>query len=73
MKKTLKIRHFKIAPIIGFGIWKDNYSILPEGGYCWNLILFCFRIQIGEIYYIDPNAKVIEDYEIDFGGILKIK
>jgi hypothetical protein len=72
MKKTLKIRHFKIAPMIGFGIWKDNYSILPEGGYCWNLILFCFRIQIGEIYYIDKN-ETNSEYEFDIGGILKIK
>jgi hypothetical protein len=74
MKKKINIRHFKVAPIIGFGCWRDDYSnTFPEGGYCWNIILFCFRIQIGEIYYIDPNAKVIEDYEIDFGGILKIK
>lgn len=72
MLKVIKIRHFKFAPIIGIGYWKDDYkNSLPNGGYCWNIILFCFRIQIGEIYYQDNNID--NNYEFDFGGILKIK
>jgi hypothetical protein len=72
MKKTIKIQHFKIAPIIGFGCWRDDYTnSLPHGGYCWNIILLCFRIQIGELYFQDNNID--NDYDVDFGGILKIK
>lgn len=73
MKKTLKIRHVKLAPIIGFGCWKDDYkNTMPEGGYCWNIILLCIRIQVGEIYYIDPKDDT-DNYEFDFGGILKTR
>jgi hypothetical protein len=72
--KKINIRHFKLAPIIGFGIWKDDYSnVFPKGSPCWNIILFCFRIQIGEIYYNDPNINKEDNYEVDFAGLLKTK
>jgi len=44
----MKIRHFKFAPIIGFGYWRDDYnldSIIV--GHCHNVILPFIRIQYG--------------------------
>lgn len=50
-KKVLKINHVKFAPIIGFGYWKDVYSLGAHGinGYALNIILPFVRIQIGEL------------------------
>lgn len=49
--KTLKIRHFKFAPVIGIGYWYDKYTITPDGGYCHNIVLPFIRIQWGELYH----------------------
>lgn len=48
-KNTLKIRHIKIAPIIGFGYWKDSYlkNTLGFEGVTHNFIILFFRIQLG--------------------------
>jgi hypothetical protein len=51
MKKEilLLIRHFRIAPIIGFGYWKDTYLKEVHGisGVAHNFILPFIRIQWG--------------------------
>ena len=47
----LKIRHFKFAPVIGFGYWYDDYKIMPHGGHCHNLIIPFVRIQWGYLNY----------------------
>ncbi len=47
----MKIRHFKFAPIIGIGYWKDSYnldSIIL--GHCHNIVLPFIRIQWGILY-----------------------
>lgn len=43
----MKIRHIKLAPIIGFGYWKDDYKNVIKGGYTYNIILPFIRIQFG--------------------------
>lgn len=52
----MKLRHIKIAPIIGFGYWKDIYDVLP-GGYTHNIILPFLRIQFGYL----PTLKELDN------------
>lgn len=48
--KELKIRHFKFSPIIGIGYWIDNYDIIGNGSYCYNIVLPFIRIQYGKLF-----------------------
>lgn len=50
--KAYRINHFKFAPVIGFGYWKDEYNFSKHSlnGYAHNIILPFLRIQIGEIW-----------------------
>lgn len=53
----MKIKHFKFAPVIGFGYWKDIYKLGMSEGYCHNIILPFVRMQIGQL---NPIEKVCE-------------
>lgn len=54
-RKHMKIRVVKIAPIIGFGYWKDIYTptLIGLEGVAHNIILPFLRIQVG--YIQTPN------------------
>lgn len=47
--KKVHTFHWKLAPIIGFGYWKDvyDYEKLGLGGEVNNLIILCLRFQWG--------------------------
>jgi hypothetical protein len=48
-RQILKIKYFKLCPIIGCGYWKDVYKKENTGteGVVYNFILPFIRIQLG--------------------------
>jgi len=57
--KTVRTHSITIIPLIGFGFWKDDYSIVaPElSGYQWNIIIPFFRITFGKLFLSSQSGK----------------
>lgn len=63
----MKILHIKLAPVFGFGYWKDNYDIPPLTGYAHSIIIPFARIQWGELKRDERFGKVLTKENIPEG------
>jgi len=67
-RNILKIRHFKICPVIGFGYWKEVYlkETLGVAGITHNFILPFIRIQYGYLVIEIKNMLKLSQIPLQY-------